>query len=72
MIGVGDLLAAAIGARMLGDELLAAIERDGLGFGAQLQERDRMGKGHAVTIGLEVDLAAIGGAHPAALANIIA
>src|SRR6266702_2350305 len=68
MVRLVDLLAAAVAARMLGDELVAAVEADPLRFGPQLQERAGVGEGHAVAVGLEVNLAAVGGAHPAALA----
>jgi hypothetical protein len=72
VIGIFDVLVAAITAGMLGDEFLAPVKGEGLGFDAQFQQGPGVFERHGVAVRFEGNAAAVGGPHPAAAADVIA
>jgi uncharacterized Zn-binding protein involved in type VI secretion len=72
VIGIFDVLVAAVTAGMLGDELLAPVKGEGPGFDAQFQQGPGMVERHGVAVGFKGDAAAVGGPYPAAATHVVA
>ena len=56
---------------MLGDEFLASVNDDSVGFDTQFQQCSGVFERHSVAVRFEGDPAAVGGAHTAAAADIV-
>ncbi|HEY0790754.1 MAG TPA: hypothetical protein VGD78_06775 [Chthoniobacterales bacterium] len=72
MIGIFDVLVAAVAARVPGNARLTPVEGEGIGFDAPFQQRPGVFKGHGVTVGFEGDPTAVGGPNPAAATEVVA
>jgi hypothetical protein len=72
VIGIFDVLVAAVTAGMLGDEFLAPVKGKGLGFDAQFQQGPGVFERHGVAVGFKGDAATVGGPHPAAATHVVA
>src|SRR5258708_23932170 len=56
---------------MLGDEFLASVNDDSVGFDTQFQQCSGVFERHSVAVRFEGDPAAVSGAHTAAAADIV-